>query len=514
MAIPKKYQHIDFKPPKSVAEEAATGLKYRSRSKGKGGLNSQQANKEGVGSGVQRAVNLKNRNKLSPNTVKRMKAFFDRHSKNKSVPDGKRPWEDRGYVAWKLWGGDSGYSWSKKIVRQMESANKKTSEESTKMKKISKRVKKNASVSSFDDINLDHMWMLAEENGATHRMKDSMEYLDNAKDELETEEAEMELVDLYNELSDDEYTVYQQYEQPTDYNSIKDKAKSGACITCNEYNNWTGKFWPFCDECAKEIWYGARIKPDVMNFITKSKILDTVADEPIENEGDVAEWIGKMRKVKRKDVEIPTDPSEIEKSYMAKPHGVEEHFESTRPNRKKMYDDNTLERHMDMEDLITEQVHPDYDEDDILPKMAPVRSSLVPTLLKIANKLDKIGQYDLANEIDSILEIKSNIKKASKKFSGEIDVRVSHEIINGEDWYSPYAVSKDEHAEEGNKPWDAWSMGNKSWREDRVVATAIVKDNKIVSYDGNEEYYKIVEEQLEKISDVFRKREEIRRGLI
>lgn len=120
-----KYSHINFKPPKSVADAAASGLRMRERAGGKGGLSSEQAGKSGVGSGVQRAVNLKNRDTLSPGTVRRMKAFFDRHAKNKKVEPGKAPHEDKGRVAWMLWGGDPGYAWAKKIVKQMEAADKK-----------------------------------------------------------------------------------------------------------------------------------------------------------------------------------------------------------------------------------------------------------------------------------------------------------------------------------------------------------------------------------------------------
>jgi len=126
MSIPEKYKHINFKPPESVANEAATGLEWRKKNKGKGGLSSSQSKKEGVGSGVQRAVNLKNRNTLSPSTVRRMKAFFDRHEKNKDVEKGKSPWEDRGAIAWKLWGGNSGRSWANKVCKQMDAADKKS----------------------------------------------------------------------------------------------------------------------------------------------------------------------------------------------------------------------------------------------------------------------------------------------------------------------------------------------------------------------------------------------------
>lgn len=125
MSIPKKYKHIDFKPPASVAEVAARAIEWRQKAKGKGGLSNQQAKEQGVGSGLQRAVNLKNRTQMSPDTVKRMRNFFNRHEKNKDVPSGKSPWEDKGRVAWDLWGGDPGRAWANKIVKQMEAADRK-----------------------------------------------------------------------------------------------------------------------------------------------------------------------------------------------------------------------------------------------------------------------------------------------------------------------------------------------------------------------------------------------------
>lgn len=119
----KKYEHINFKPPKSVAHAAERGLKNR-RETGKGGLTKKQASKAGIGSGVQRAVNLKNQNELSPSTVKRMKSFFARHSaykhKHKTEPKGAAK------TSWDLWGGDAGERWSNKVVNQMKAADKKS----------------------------------------------------------------------------------------------------------------------------------------------------------------------------------------------------------------------------------------------------------------------------------------------------------------------------------------------------------------------------------------------------
>jgi hypothetical protein len=124
-----------FVPPANVAAEAAKGLKYRAKASPsqKGGLTPAQAAKHGIGSGVQRAVNLKNRNRISFKVIKQMFAFFSRHKKNKAInPEFRNePWKDKGYVAWLLWGGDSGFAWAKKIINQIEKQEKKAAQVGT-----------------------------------------------------------------------------------------------------------------------------------------------------------------------------------------------------------------------------------------------------------------------------------------------------------------------------------------------------------------------------------------------
>lgn len=105
---------MSFKPPKSVQRAAALGLKLR-RKHGRGGLSNKQASEQGIGSGVQRAVNLSNGDALTLDTIKRMKAFFDRHKvyKDKGYHDSK---DSASYISWLLWGGDPGYQWVKDII--------------------------------------------------------------------------------------------------------------------------------------------------------------------------------------------------------------------------------------------------------------------------------------------------------------------------------------------------------------------------------------------------------------
>jgi len=125
-----KYDDIDFKPPAGVAAEAEKGLEYREKASpsNKGGLTPAEAGEQGIGSGVQRAVNLKNRDNVTPETIDKMVGFFSRSEKNKSVAPENRdePWNDKGHVAWLLWGGDPGKSWAEKVKAQMDRADEKS----------------------------------------------------------------------------------------------------------------------------------------------------------------------------------------------------------------------------------------------------------------------------------------------------------------------------------------------------------------------------------------------------
>jgi HK97 family phage prohead protease len=109
-----KYDHIDFTPPAGVREEAAKGLAWRS-----------EYGRGGTAVGVARARDLSNGVNISPETARRMKAFFDRHQTNVGTT-GWSPGED-GFpspsrIAWALWGSDPGWAWSRKLVEQMNSA--------------------------------------------------------------------------------------------------------------------------------------------------------------------------------------------------------------------------------------------------------------------------------------------------------------------------------------------------------------------------------------------------------
>lgn len=101
-----------FVPPASAAKEAKKAIDWKEEHG--------DEVKGGTQVGWTRANQLAKRERLSLKTVKRMKAFFDRHEKNKSIaPEFKsEPWRDNGYIAWLIWGGDSARSWVEGILKE------------------------------------------------------------------------------------------------------------------------------------------------------------------------------------------------------------------------------------------------------------------------------------------------------------------------------------------------------------------------------------------------------------
>jgi lambda family phage portal protein len=111
-----KYDGIDFTPPQGARDAAKRALDVRE------GKPSSQRGMTPVG--IARARDLQNGVKMSPDTIRRMKAFFDRHEVDKKGAT----WDEqgKGWQAWNGWGGDAGYAWARKVVGQMEARDKKT----------------------------------------------------------------------------------------------------------------------------------------------------------------------------------------------------------------------------------------------------------------------------------------------------------------------------------------------------------------------------------------------------
>jgi hypothetical protein len=108
-----------FKPTSGMVDAAKRGLELR-KEHGRGGTMV----------GVSRARDIVNGRNLSLSTVKRMYSFFARHEVDKKAQGfrkGEEGWPSAGKIAWDLWGGDPGFTWSKNIVERSKKRKKSDS---------------------------------------------------------------------------------------------------------------------------------------------------------------------------------------------------------------------------------------------------------------------------------------------------------------------------------------------------------------------------------------------------
>ena len=113
--IPDKYSHIDFTPPQGARDAAERALEVRA--------DKPESQRGMTPVGLARARDLKAGKQLSPDTVRRMLAYFTRHEVDKQGSTWNT--QGKGWQAWNGWGGDAGYAWARKVVRQMDAADNK-----------------------------------------------------------------------------------------------------------------------------------------------------------------------------------------------------------------------------------------------------------------------------------------------------------------------------------------------------------------------------------------------------
>ena len=105
-----------YKPTAGMQSAARRAIKLKEQGKAKGA---------GTAVGWTRAGQLARGETLSLSTVKRMYSFFSRHEVDKKGKD----WNNaenpsNGKIMWLAWGGDAGFSWSRKIVNREKNMKK------------------------------------------------------------------------------------------------------------------------------------------------------------------------------------------------------------------------------------------------------------------------------------------------------------------------------------------------------------------------------------------------------
>ena len=117
-----------YKPTAGMQAAARRAIKLKEQGKAKGA---------GTMVGWTRAGQLSRGESLSLSTVKRMYSFFSRHEVDKKGKD----WDNaenpsNGKIMWLAWGGDAGFSWSRKIVNR-----EKNMEKSVELNEIVEEIK-------------------------------------------------------------------------------------------------------------------------------------------------------------------------------------------------------------------------------------------------------------------------------------------------------------------------------------------------------------------------------------
>ena len=99
-------------PNAGMKAEAKKGLEWR-----------EEFGRGGTRVGAVRARQIVAGENLSDDTIKRMYSFFSRHEVDKQAEGfsaGEDGYPSNGRIAWALWGGDAGYSWSRRLVEKMK----------------------------------------------------------------------------------------------------------------------------------------------------------------------------------------------------------------------------------------------------------------------------------------------------------------------------------------------------------------------------------------------------------
>jgi HK97 family phage portal protein len=131
----KALDDLDLTATEGMKTEARRGLDWRKK-----------FNRGGTQVGVARANQIVSGERMSPDTVLRMFSFFSRHEVDKQgqgFKPSQKGYPSAGRIAWALWGGDAGFSWSRQKRNQIMAEREKSYDDlETKVAGLSKTVEK------------------------------------------------------------------------------------------------------------------------------------------------------------------------------------------------------------------------------------------------------------------------------------------------------------------------------------------------------------------------------------
>jgi capsid protein len=142
-SVPDGFIEINFAddtyvPTKEMASNAKRALEIRA---------TKPPSQRGMTAvGLARARDLQNRKPLSEDTVRRMKAYFDRHEIDKKGEGWSQ--QGKGWQAWMGWGGDAGQTWANAIVERLNKQRQENSQNTEKRVNFSAATEVNLAINS------------------------------------------------------------------------------------------------------------------------------------------------------------------------------------------------------------------------------------------------------------------------------------------------------------------------------------------------------------------------------
>lgn len=112
-----KYDNLNFTIPKGAKEEAQRGIDWV-----------KEFNRGGTSVGRSSARYIVNNSKAGAEKIRHIARYFPRHESDKEAlgwRPGEKGYPSNGRIAWALWGGEAGKSWSNKLVRAMNKIDEK-----------------------------------------------------------------------------------------------------------------------------------------------------------------------------------------------------------------------------------------------------------------------------------------------------------------------------------------------------------------------------------------------------
>jgi hypothetical protein len=232
-----------YKPTSGMQSAARRAIKLKEQGKAKGA---------GTIVGWTRAGQLARGETLSLSTVKRMYSYFSRHEvdkKGKDFNNAENP--SNGKIMWLAWGGDAGFSWSRKIVNR-----EKNMKKSLEIQEVVEEIKSILSdaVSPADTIveiadDLEKANVINIPMGEKVESNKVQKESEDMKEEGEDYESDNEEEDKWNNM---EKACWEGYEQ----RGMKDKGgrKVPNCVYVGKSGHMPK------EEVKKSIWNGTFLK--------------------------------------------------------------------------------------------------------------------------------------------------------------------------------------------------------------------------------------------------------------